>query len=230
MIWAVSFSPDGKTILTGSMDKTARLWDINGELLQVFRGHEGSVNSVAFSPDGKSILTGSWDKTVRLWSLDGTLLHKFPALAGNVNSVSFSPDGNYIVVGSMDKSVKLWDLQGNVIQIFKGVDGYVSSVAFAPDGKSLLTVSSSINFSMPGAEDNTACLWDLNGHQLQFFKGHGGRIISVAFSPDGKNILTGSWDKTARLWEVKKIHNKFLIENSYQDLSVSQKIKYGILK
>jgi WD40 repeat protein len=230
MIWAVSFSPDGKTILTGSMDKTARLWDINGNMLQVFEGHEGSINSVAFSPDGKSILTGSWDKTVRLWNLDGTLLHKFPDLGGKVNSVGFSPDGKYIVVGSMDKSVKLWDLQGNVIQIFKGIDGYVSSVAFAPDGKSLLTVSSSINFSMPGTEDNTACLWDLKGHQLQFFKGHGGRIISVAFSPDGKNILTGSWDKTARLWEVKKIHNKFLIENSYQNLSVDQKTKYGILK
>jgi WD40 repeat protein len=230
MIWAVSFSPDGKTILTGSMDKTARLWDINGKMQQVFEGHEGSINSVAFSPDGKSILTGSWDKTVRLWSLDGTLLHKFPDLGGNVNSVGFSPDGKCIVVGSMDKTVRLWDLQGNVIQIFKGNDGYVSCVAFAPDGKNLLTVSSSIYFSMPETEDNTACLWDLNGNQLQFFKGHGGRIISVAFSPDGKNILTGSWDKTARLWEVKKSHNKFMIENSYQDLSVSQKIKYGIIK
>ncbi len=230
MIWAVSFSPDGKTVLTGSMDKTARLWDINGKMLQVFEGHEGSINSVAFAPDGRSVLTGSWDKTVRLWSLDGTLLHKFPALGGNVNSVGFSPDGKYIVVGSMDKTVRLWDLPGNTIQIFKGNDGYVSSVAFAPDSKSLLTVSSAINLSMPDTEDNTACLWDLKGNQLQFFKGHGGRIISVAFSPDGKNILTGSWDKTARLWEVKKNHKQFMMENLYQDLSVSQKTKYGILK
>jgi WD40 repeat protein len=230
MIWAVSFSPDGKTILTGSMDKTARLWDINGKMLQVFEGHEGSVNSVAFSPDGKSILTGSWDKTARLWSLNGTLLHKFPDLDGYVNSVGFSPDGKYIVAGSQDKIVRLWDLQGNIIQVFKGINEFVSSVAFAPDGKRLLTVSSAINFSMPGTEDNTACLWDLQGNQLQFFKGHAGRINSVAFSPDGKNILTGSWDKTARLWEVKKSHNKFMMENSYQDLSVFQKTKYGILK
>jgi WD40 repeat protein len=83
---------------------------------------------------------------------------------------------------------------------------------------------------MPGSEDNTACLWDLQGNILQVFRGHEGGIRSVAFSPDGKSILTGSWDKTARLWEIKKTHKKFQTENSYQDLSVSQKIKYGILK
>jgi WD40 repeat protein len=229
MIWAVSFSPDGKTILTGSMDKTARIWDIHGNVLQVFKGHEGSINSVAFSPDGKSILTGSWDKTVRLWSLNGTLLHMFPEHNGFVNSVCFSPDGKSIVTGSQDKTVRLWDLQGNILQVFKGNDGYVSSVAFSPDGKNLLTVSSTFNFRMPETGDNTASLWDIKGHQLQLFKGHEGRINSLAFSPDGKNILTGSWDKTARLWEIKKTHKKFRSENSYQNLSVLQKNKYDIL-
>jgi WD40 repeat protein len=230
VIWAASFSPDGKTILTGSMDSTARLWDLHGKVLHVFEGHKGSINSVAFSPDGKSILTGSWDKTVRLWSLNGDLLHEFSGQEGYINSVGFSPDGKSIIAGSQDKTVRLWDLQGNVIQVFKGSDGYVSSVAFSPDGKSLLTVSPAINFSMPGTEDNTACLWDIKGNQLQLFKGHAGRINSVAFSPDGKMILTGSWDKTARLWEVKSSHNKFRIKNSYQVLSDSQKKKYGILK
>jgi WD40 repeat protein len=61
------------------------------------------------------------------------------------------------------------------------------------------------------------------------FKGHEGRINTVAFSPDGKMILTGSWDKTARLWQIKKTHKIFLKENSYQNLSESLKLKYGIL-
>ena len=229
MIWALSFSPDGKTILTGSMDKTARLWDLHGNLLQVFKGHEGSINSVAFSPDGNNILTGSWDKTVRLWNLKGTLLFVFQGQDGYINSAGFSPDGKSIVTGSKDKTVRLRDLQGNVLQEFKGNDGYVSSVAFAPDGKSLLTVSSAISLSMPGTENNTACLWDLKGNQLQLFTGHEGNINSVAFSPNGESVLTGSWDKTARLWGIKKSHKKFQSENSYQHLSSSQKLKYGIL-
>ena len=229
MIWAVAFSPDGESILTGSMDKTARQWDIKGNILQVYAGHNGSINSVAFSPDGRNILTGSWDKTVRLWDPGGTMLHEFHGYDGYVNSVGFSPDGKSIFTGSQDKTVRLLDLQGNVIQVFKGSDGYVSSVAFAPDGKSLLTVSSGNNSFMPGTESNIACLWDLKGNQLQSFKGHEGSINSIAFSPDGKMIITGSWDKTARLWEIKKPHNKFQEENSYQNLSISQKIKYGIL-
>jgi WD40 repeat protein len=230
VIWAASFSPDGKSILTGSKDNTARLWDLHGNVLQVFEGHEGSVTSVSFSPDGKSILTGSWDKTVRLWNLKGTQMRVFHGHDGYINSVGFSPDGKTIVTGGWDKTVRLWDLQGNVLQVFKGNDGYVSSVAFSPDGKNILTVCSAISLSMPGSEDNTACLWDLHGNILQVFKGHESGIRSVAFSPDGKSILTGSWDKTARLWEIKKNHKKFQTENSYQDLSVSQKLKYGILK
>jgi WD40 repeat protein len=230
VIWAAAFSPDGKKILTGSGDKTARLWDLQGNVLHVFEGHEGSINSVAFSPDGKRILTGSWDKTARLWNLDGTLLQIFPGHDGYVNSVGFSPDGINIFTGSWDKTVRLWDLRGNMLQVFKGNDGYVSSVAFSPDGMYLLTVSSATSFSMIGSEDNTACLWDLKGNLLQMFKGHEGSIKSVAFSPDGKVIITGSWDKTARLWEIKKSHKNFMRENLYHDLSVSQKIKYGILK
>lgn len=228
VIWAVAFAPDGKSVLTGSADKTARLWDLHGKVLQVFEGHEGSINSVAFSPDGKYILTGSWDKTVRLWSLDGTRHQVFPGQEDYINSVGFSPDGKNIFTGSWDKTVRLWDLKGNMLQEFRGNDGYVSSVAFAPDSKSLLTVSSAISFNIPGSEDNTACLWNLQGNVLQVFKGHQGRINSVAFSPDGKNVLTGSWDKTALLWGIKKTHKEFQAGNSYQDLSISQKIKYGI--
>ena len=96
--------------------------------------------------------------------------------------------------------------------------------------KAVLTVSSGISLGLPGSEDNTACLWDLKGNLLQLFKGHEGNINSVAFAPDGKSVLTGSWDRTARLWEIKKTHKEFQTGNSYQDLSIAQKNKYGILK
>ncbi len=229
MVSAVAFSPDGKRILTGSDDNTAVLWDLNGNILKVFRGHEGSIKTVAFSPDGKSILSGSWDKTVRLWSIDGTLLQLFTGQDGYINSVGFSPDGKNIFSGSWDKTVRLMDLNGNLLQVFKGNDGFVLSVAFSPDGKNILTVGSSNSFINLRLDDKSAYLWDLSGHILQTFSGHTDRIKSVAFSPDGESVLTGSWDKTARLWEVKNTHKEFQTSDLYQALSISQKLEYGIL-
>ncbi|MEI2579535.1 WD40 repeat domain-containing protein, partial [Scytonema sp. PRP1] len=69
-VFSVVFSPDGKTIATGSCDNTVKLWNLNGQDLQTFKGHSNSVTSVVFSPDGKTIATGSEDNTVKLWNLD----------------------------------------------------------------------------------------------------------------------------------------------------------------
>src|SRR5947209_19877902 len=67
-VWGVAFSPDGKTVLTGSLDRTARVWDaVTGQEKAKLEGHTGSVTWLAFSPDGERVLTGSWDKTARVW-------------------------------------------------------------------------------------------------------------------------------------------------------------------
>ena len=73
-IWSVAFSPDDNSILTGSTDKTARLWDLHGNTLQLFKGHEDMIWAALFFSDGKTILTGSMDKTARLWDLHGNML------------------------------------------------------------------------------------------------------------------------------------------------------------
>ena len=111
--WGVAFSPDGERIVSGSCDKTVRLWDADtGQPIgQPLTGHTDEVNSVAFSPDGTRIVSGSDDNTVRVWDADTgqPIGQPLTGHTDEVNSVAFSPDGTRIVSGSGDKTVRLWD-------------------------------------------------------------------------------------------------------------------------
>ena len=107
----MAFSPDGKRIVTGSEDKTVKVWDAEtGQEVLALKGHTDDVSSVAFSPDGKRIVTGSEDRTVKVW--DAETGQEVLALKGHtdgVRGVAFSPDGKRIVTGSGDRTVKVWD-------------------------------------------------------------------------------------------------------------------------
>jgi WD40 repeat protein len=194
-----AFSPDGKRIVTASLDTTARLWDgATGKPIgEPLKGHAGPVWSAVFSPDGKRIVTASDDKTARLW--DGEtgrpIGEPLTGHAGPVFRAAFSPDGRRIVTASEDKTVRLWDGEtGKPIgEPLTGHAGPVYSAAFSPDGRRIVTAS----------EDKTARLWDgATGKPLgEPLTGHAGPVFRAAFSPDGRRIVTASWDNTARLWD-----------------------------
>jgi hypothetical protein len=205
-VFFVAFSPDGKTVLSGSRDKTLKLWDVEtGRKLRTFVGHGDWVNGVAFSPDGKTGLSGSDDRALKLWDVvTGKELRSFPGHTGVVTGVAFSPDGETVLSGSSDKTVKLWDVKtGQQLHTFAGHSGWIWAVAFSPDGKTVLS----------GSEDKTLRLWDVKtGQGVQTFSGHSKGVTAVAFSPDGKTVLSGSHDRTVRLWEVatgKQLHSFF---------------------
>jgi hypothetical protein len=107
---AASFSPDGTRVVTGSDDKTARLWDAtNGKPLATLQGHTSSVSAVAFSPDGTRAVTSSSDNTARLWDAkDGELLAVLSGHHGPVTSVAFSPDGRHVATASEDGTARIW--------------------------------------------------------------------------------------------------------------------------
>ncbi len=115
-------------VLTGSWDKTARLWDAaTGKEIRAFKGHEQPVLSVTFSPEGMRVLTGSWDNTGRLWdAVTGKEIRAFKGHKGSVNSVAFSPDGMRVLTGSADDTARLWDaVTGKEIRAFEGHEDFI---------------------------------------------------------------------------------------------------------
>jgi WD40 repeat protein len=111
----VAFSRDGKKIVSGSWDKTIRIWnaETGGVISGPFKGHKSGVNSVMFSPDGNHIVSGSHDKTVCVWDVEtGQVIPEpFKGHEDAVTSVAFSPNGSYIVSGSFDGTIRLWSVE-----------------------------------------------------------------------------------------------------------------------
>jgi WD40 repeat protein len=195
-VLSVSFSPDGKTLATGSNDNTIKLWNIDsGKEIRTFQGHKAAVKSVSFSPDGKTLATGSNDTAIKLWNVDsGKEIRTLQGHKSFVLGLDFSPDGKMLATGSNDTAIKLWNVDtGKEIHTFQGHKYTVLDVRFSPDGKTLAT----------GGGDTTIRLWNVEtGKEIRTFQGHQHIVLNVRFSPDGKTLATGSGDTTIKLWNV----------------------------
>jgi WD40 repeat protein len=192
----VAFSPDGRRVLTGSDDHTARVWGLDtgaqvGPALQ----HGKPVVCVAFGPDGRSALTASQDGTARVWPLEDGAAGT-PSLGHGGASVSwaaFSPDGRRVVTACRDGVARVWEAAGGKLlrEIKHGAP--LNHAAFSPDGRRVVTAG----------DDKAARVWDAatGAAELPPLK-HDGPVLWATFSPGGRRVLTAGHDHTARLWDA----------------------------
>ena len=188
----LAYSPSGDEIVTGSFDGTGRLWLADGSLVAVLAGHRGALTAVAWSPNGDRVATASKDGDVRLWDARGVQIAILPH-GSSVPAIAFSPDGRLLLTGAADGVSRLWDVataQGDVID---RVTDPVTSVAFSPT-EDVVAIAAGLSVRLVNSRG--ALVVELIGHTSE--------VWWTTFSPDGRMVATaGSWDGTARVWDLK---------------------------
>jgi WD40 repeat protein len=202
-VTSVAISPRGDRIASAGADRTLVLWDseTGKQIGEPLRGHTGVVTSVAFGPNGDVVASGSADGTIRLWRTDSGALIATLHAGQPVYSVAFSPHGDRLASAGGDGTVNLWDVQSSKSTPLQRKDsGAVLAVAFSPGGDWLASggVDGKLRF---WRVDTGQLLWERDTltelsekarMRLGLASGRPSVITSVAFSPNGKRIASGS--------------------------------------
>jgi WD40 repeat protein len=204
---AVTFSPDGKTLVTGAIDRSIKVRDAaDGKVRHDLElpGDEGwGVACLAISPDGKTLVAGggAWDGagsgSVAAWDLaTGKQRWAVRGEFGGVWGAAFAPDGRALALACLDGSVRLHDpATGEGRKVLKGHADRAVSVLFTPDGKTLAS----------SGYDNTIRLWDVaTGRQEALLAGHWLAVQRISLSPDGREMASAGADRQVLLWRLEE--------------------------
>jgi WD40 repeat protein len=194
---ALAVTPDGRLAISGSTDKTLKVWDLrSGKEIATLSGHHGAVYALAVTPDGRRVVSGSADKTLKVWDLGSG--KEIGTLSGHqdiVSAVAVTSDSRLAISGSTDKTLKVWDLgSGKEIGTLTGHQNAVKALVVTPDGRRVVS----------GSADQTLKVWDLqSGKEISTFAGHHGDVYALAVTPDGRRAISGSADKTLKVWDLQ---------------------------
>ncbi|MFC1960706.1 protein kinase [Chloroflexota bacterium] len=207
-IVGVSFSPDGKRILSGDRNGCQFTWDVDSGQPIITIGENCDVNApdgsiqpnnitfVAYSPDGNVALAGTGDGDIIAWAMEtGQEMLQLRQHQSRISSIAFSSDGLFALSASFDGTLILWDLDsGESIRVFTGHNVPVTSVAYSPTAMHALS----------GDMDGVLIMWDVEtGDEIGRLDGHQSRINDIVFSSDGREIITASDDTTLLLWDAE---------------------------
>ena len=174
-IFSVKITRDEKKMVSSSMDKTIKIWDIpSGKLLKTLEGHSERVNCVSFSNDERILASGSDDKTIKIWDVANGSLLKTLLIGISVFSLCFSLDDAYIINGA-EKKIQIWEwAKERIKNTLESHLCIVTSINISPNGAKIVS----------GSADSTIKLWDLlTGVLSETFKGHLSVVSSIRFSP-----------------------------------------------
>jgi hypothetical protein len=199
---AVAFSPDGKLLAAAggwpARSGEVKIWDVEKKgLLRTIQGHTDCIYSAAFSADGKRLATSSYDKLIKLWDVaTGNEIRTLKDHIDAVYALAFTPDGKRIVSGAADRSVKVWDAATGerLYTMSEPLEG-LNTIALDPTGTKVAA----------GGYDKTIRIWQLGekGATLaQSLIAHEDAILRLAWSPDGKLLISSSADKTIKVFHA----------------------------